>query len=87
VAGGVTEVSSGGVDYVIRMEPTGLMESSLPTVSSLAYAFAALRRLVRRDRTWTISDHVITLGLNSAVVVDTETGEALAEVDLPGGGS
>jgi hypothetical protein len=55
MVGGVTEVSSGGVDYVIRMEPTGLMESSLPTLSSLARACAALRRLVRRDRTWTIT--------------------------------
>ena len=55
MTGGVTELSSGGVDYVVRTEPTGLMESPVTTLSSIASTFTALRRLVRRDRTWAIA--------------------------------
>jgi hypothetical protein len=55
MTGAVTEVSCGGITYVIRSEPTGMMESPVTTLSSVAQAFAAARRLIRRDRTWTIA--------------------------------
>ena len=53
--GGIAEFEAGGVDYVIRVEPTGLVESPLPVLSFVALTFTTLRRLARRDRTWTVS--------------------------------
>ena len=55
MTGSVTEVSRCGVGYVIRTEPTGVSDSPLTTLSSVAQAIAVTRRLLRRDRTWTIA--------------------------------
>lgn len=45
----------GGVDYIARVEPTGLMESPLPVFSFIALTFTMIRSWIRRDSTWTIT--------------------------------